>query len=83
MMVASLLEIVLGFSGLLGFLLRYIGPLVICPTISLLGLSLSSNAASMGAHQWWICLRWVGDSTIFNLKNTGTLYHAILKSCHL
>ena len=36
-MVASVLEVLLGFTGAVGFLTRYIGPLAICPTISLLG----------------------------------------------
>ena len=39
-MVSSLFQIFIGFSGLIGFLLRFIGPLTVAPTIALVGLSL-------------------------------------------
>ncbi|XP_042359835.1 solute carrier family 23 member 2-like [Plectropomus leopardus] len=53
-MVASLLQILVGFSGLIGFLMRFIGPLTIAPTVSLIGLSLYDSAgAKVGSH-WGI-----------------------------
>ncbi|XP_056873139.1 solute carrier family 23 member 1-like isoform X1 [Takifugu flavidus] len=53
-MVASLLQIVVGFLGVIGFLMRFIGPLTIAPTITLIGLSLfESSAAKAGTH-WGI-----------------------------
>lgn len=39
-MVASLFQVVIGFTGLIGFLLRFIGPLTIAPTITLVGVAL-------------------------------------------
>lgn len=39
-MVSSLFQMFIGFSGLIGFLLRFIGPITVTPTISLVGLSL-------------------------------------------
>ena len=45
-MVASLFQILIGFSGLVGVLLRFIGPLTIAPTITLVGISLFTAAAS-------------------------------------
>ncbi|CAB4021079.1 solute carrier family 23 member 2-like, partial [Paramuricea clavata] len=44
-MVSSLFQIFIGFSGLMGFLLRFIGPLTVAPTISLVGLSLYGASA--------------------------------------
>ena len=44
-MVASLFQIVIGFSGIMGFVLKYIGPLTVCPTIALVGLPLFGTAA--------------------------------------
>jgi len=44
-MVSSLFQIVIGFSGVMGFLLKFIGPLTICPTIALVGLPLFNVAA--------------------------------------
>lgn len=40
LMVASLLEVVVGVGGFIRPLLRYIGPITVAPTISLIGLSL-------------------------------------------
>ena len=40
LMVASLLEVLVGGLGLIRLLLHYIGPLTVAPTIALIGLSL-------------------------------------------
>lgn len=53
-MVASVLQIVVGFSGLIGFLMRFIGPLTIAPTISLMGLSLYDSAGAKAGSHWGI-----------------------------
>lgn len=53
-MVASLLQIVVGFSGLIGFLMRFIGPLTIAPTVSLIGLSLYDAAGEKAGSHWAI-----------------------------
>ena len=37
---ASLLQVIIGATGTMGFLMKYIGPLTITPSISLIGLSL-------------------------------------------
>ena len=44
-MVASLLQVLIGATGSMGFLMKYIGPLTIAPAISLIGLSLFDIAA--------------------------------------
>uniref|UniRef100_A0A8C6WRB5 Solute carrier family 23 member 1 n=1 Tax=Neogobius melanostomus TaxID=47308 RepID=A0A8C6WRB5_9GOBI len=50
-MVASVLQIVVGFSGLIGFLMRFIGPLT---TVSLIGLSLYDSAGDKAGSHWGI-----------------------------
>ncbi|XP_052721968.1 solute carrier family 23 member 1-like [Crassostrea angulata] len=55
-MVSSLFEIVIGFSGVIGLFLHFIGPLVIVPTISLIGLSLFKEAADLASKQWYIAV---------------------------
>ena len=55
-MIASLFQVVIGFTGLIGVMLRWIGPLAIAPTIALAGLALFDVAASYAAKQWWITL---------------------------
>ena len=41
-MTAACLEVLIGFTGAIGFLTRYIGPLSICPTVSLLGAKIAN-----------------------------------------
>ncbi|CAI9563163.1 unnamed protein product [Staurois parvus] len=53
-MVASCFQIFIGFSGLIGYLMRFIGPLTIAPTIMLIALPLFESAGyDAGAH-WGI-----------------------------
>ena len=44
-MISSLFQIVIGLTGVLGILLRFIGPLTIAPTITLVGVALFKVAA--------------------------------------
>ncbi|XP_063757593.1 solute carrier family 23 member 2-like isoform X2 [Eleginops maclovinus] len=53
-MVASLLQILVGFSGLIGLLMRFIGPLTIAPTVSLIGLSLFDSVGEKAGSHWGI-----------------------------
>lgn len=55
-MVASLVQVVIGFTGILGLMLRFIGPLAVAPTIALAGLALFDVAAESSSKQWWIAL---------------------------
>ena len=55
-MVASVFQVVIGFTGAIGWMLQYIGPLSISPTISLAGLALFDVATGFAAKQWWITL---------------------------
>uniref|UniRef100_A0A8C1QG09 Zgc:110789 n=1 Tax=Cyprinus carpio TaxID=7962 RepID=A0A8C1QG09_CYPCA len=53
-MVGSLFQVLVGFSGLIGLFMRFIGPLTIAPTISLIGLSLFDSAGMNAGHHWGI-----------------------------
>jgi len=55
-MCAAVFEIVIGATGVVGAMLRFIGPLCICPTVSLLGFSLFKSAAAFASKQWWIAM---------------------------
>ncbi|XP_043996540.1 solute carrier family 23 member 1 isoform X2 [Gambusia affinis] len=50
--IASLVEVVIGLSGLPGLLLEYIGPLTITPTVSLIGLSVFTTAGDRAGAHW-------------------------------
>ena len=54
LMLASLLQVILGCTGLIGFFLRFIGPLTIAPTIALIGLSLTGVSAEFNEVHWGI-----------------------------
>ena len=43
-MVSALAQVFIGFSGLMGLIIRFIGPLTIVPTIALVGLPLFETA---------------------------------------
>ncbi|EDO33581.1 predicted protein [Nematostella vectensis] len=53
-MVSSLFQIFIGFSGVMGFLLRFIGPIAVAPTITLIGLSLFHVAAEHAGNHWGV-----------------------------
>ncbi|XP_052810952.1 solute carrier family 23 member 1-like isoform X2 [Mya arenaria] len=53
-MVASIFQVVIGFTGLMGLVLRFIGPLAITPTIALIGIALFEAAADKASAQWYI-----------------------------
>ncbi|KAM4573460.1 xan_ur_permease domain-containing protein [Odontesthes bonariensis] len=52
--VGSLFQVFVGFSGLIGLFMRFIGPLTIAPTIALIGLSLFDSAGSSAGNHWGI-----------------------------
>ena len=54
--VSALLEIVVGFIGGVGLLIRFIGPITIAPTIILIGMSLAPVVQHLCATQWWIAI---------------------------
>ncbi|XP_055928262.1 solute carrier family 23 member 2-like isoform X1 [Argiope bruennichi] len=53
---ASIIEILIGMTGMIGFLLDWITPLAIVPTISLVGLSLFAEAAHSASGHWGIAM---------------------------
>ncbi|XP_052101655.1 solute carrier family 23 member 2-like isoform X1 [Mytilus californianus] len=56
LMLASVIQVVLGCTGIMGLMLKYIGPLTIAPTISLIGLSLTAVAADFNRRHWGIAM---------------------------
>ena len=50
----ALVEIVVGYTGLVGKLLRFVGPITIAPTIALIGLSLFKLGAPEAGRHWGI-----------------------------
>ncbi|XP_012905620.1 solute carrier family 23 member 1 isoform X2 [Mustela putorius furo] len=72
-MVASCVQMLVGFSGLIGFLMRFIGPLTIAPTISLVALPLFDSAGSNAGVHWGIAAVTIFLIVLFSqyLKNVA------------
>ncbi|KAJ8025157.1 Solute carrier family 23 member 2 [Holothuria leucospilota] len=72
-LIASLVEVfqlcpqvIIGFTGLIGFLLRFIGPLTIAPTLCLIGLSLFQTAAFFAGGNWLLAMVVIVSMTVFS-----------------
>ncbi|XP_077285299.1 solute carrier family 23 member 2 isoform X2 [Arctopsyche grandis] len=52
--VSALFQVFIGCTGLIGHFLRYVSPLTIAPTVSLVGLTLFKNAANAASQHWGI-----------------------------
>ncbi|XP_066572480.1 solute carrier family 23 member 1 isoform X2 [Amia ocellicauda] len=53
---SSLVEVLIGFIGVPGLLLNYIGPLTVTPTVSLIGLSVFQAAGDRAGSHWGLSL---------------------------
>ncbi|NXO55248.1 S23A1 protein, partial [Aramus guarauna] len=65
-MVASCFQIFVGFSGLIGFLMRFIGPLTIAPTITLVALPLFDSAGDDAGQHWGIAFMTIFFIVLFS-----------------
>ena len=54
--VASLFQLVIGYFGIIGLILRFITPLTIAPAVSMVGLALFEVAGSYAAGHWGIAI---------------------------
>jgi len=54
LVIASVFEVLIGFTGLVGFLTKLFGPLTITTTISLIGISLVEVTPNHAKYQWGI-----------------------------
>ncbi|XP_046843448.1 solute carrier family 23 member 1-like isoform X2 [Xenia sp. Carnegie-2017] len=80
--VASLLQIVIGATGAMGFLLKFIGPLTITPAITLVGLSLFDVGADYASKHWGIAILTIILVIVFSqyMKNIKVILPAYNKT---
>ncbi|OQR77963.1 solute carrier family 23 member 2-like [Tropilaelaps mercedesae] len=64
--IASIFEVLLGATGVVGSLLKWITPLGISPTIALIGLFLFEEAATLCSKNWAISLMAIVLMTLFS-----------------
>ncbi|KAL4624933.1 solute carrier family 23 member 1-like [Arapaima gigas] len=81
-MVGSCFQILVGFSGLIGLFMRFIGPLTIAPTISLIGLSLFDSAGASAGNHWGVSAMTTVLIIIFSqyLRDTSIPFPAYSKA---
>ncbi|XP_038061414.1 solute carrier family 23 member 1-like [Patiria miniata] len=86
-MVASCVQVIIGATGIVGILLNFIGPLAITPTITLIGLSLQSAAATRAGKHWGIAVMTIALIILFSqyIPEIGvpTLGYNSRRKCHL
>ena len=54
--VASILQVVMGYCGIIGIMLKYITPLTIAPSVAMIGISLFGSANGLCAGNWAISM---------------------------
>lgn len=62
----ALFEMVVGFSGLMGFVRRYLSPLVVGPVIMLIGLALYQHGAPKAGTDWSVSGSTIGLVILFS-----------------
>ncbi|XP_071451216.1 solute carrier family 23 member 1 isoform X2 [Hetaerina americana] len=65
--VASVVQILCGYCGLVGLLLKFITPLTIAPTVTLIGLALFKAAANEASGNWCISILTIVIITVLSL----------------
>lgn len=58
-MIASVFEVLLGATGIVGSILKWVTPLGIAPTIALIGLFLFEEAATLCSKNWAVSIMYV------------------------
>ncbi|XP_046989524.1 solute carrier family 23 member 1 isoform X1 [Schistocerca americana] len=64
--VSALVQVFIGYFGIIGVILKYVTPLTIVPTVSLVGLSLFENAADAASQHWGISMGTIIMLTVFS-----------------
>ena len=54
--VSASVQVILGYTGLVGKILRFVTPLTIVPTVSLVGITLFEHAAETASKHWGIAV---------------------------
>ncbi|XP_056006785.1 solute carrier family 23 member 2-like [Ostrea edulis] len=87
LILASVTQVLLGSLGLIGVILRFVGPLTIAPVISLIGLSLSKVVSDFCDKQWGISLLTLAllllFSNVINKVQVPVPAFSIKKKCHM
>ena len=75
-LIGAAIEMLIGFSGLIGLVRRFLSPVVIGPVIMLIGLALYGAGAPMAGQSWPISILTIGLVIVFSyvLSRKHTLF---------
>lgn len=59
---SALVQVFIGYTGLIGKILKFVTPLTIVPTVSLVGLTLFEHAAETASKHWGIAVGYSNNS---------------------
>ncbi|XP_022653399.1 solute carrier family 23 member 1-like isoform X4 [Varroa destructor] len=81
-MIASVFEVLLGATGIVGSILKWVTPLGIAPTIALIGLFLFEEAATLCSKNWAVSIMAIVLMTLFSqyLTNVECLLPSVNKN---
>ncbi|XP_045129361.1 solute carrier family 23 member 1-like [Portunus trituberculatus] len=63
---SALMQVIVGFTGIIGILLRWITPLTVVPTVTLVGLSLFDVASLKGSEHWGFTIMVICLTIVFS-----------------
>lgn len=73
-LVSGLIQVVLGVSGVYGWAVRHCGPMVLAPSLSIIGLSAYKEAAFFCSTNWGVALLYVSPGTVL-VRGSGPFFH--------
>lgn len=56
--VSAVVQVIIGYTGLIGKILKIVTPLTIVPTVALVGLTLFEHAGKTASTHWGIAIRY-------------------------
>lgn len=63
-LISGLIQLVLGVSGVCGWAVQHCGPMVLAPSLSIIGLSAYKEAAFFCSTNWGVALLYVSPGTV-------------------
>uniref|UniRef100_A0A0B7BD87 SLC26A/SulP transporter domain-containing protein n=1 Tax=Arion vulgaris TaxID=1028688 RepID=A0A0B7BD87_9EUPU len=67
LMAAGILHFLIGFTGFVGIIIRYVGPVTVVPTVILVGLQVKRIAVKFSETNWTVAVITAGSSLLFSL----------------
>ncbi|XP_055889524.1 solute carrier family 23 member 1-like [Biomphalaria glabrata] len=67
LMIAGFLHTLIGLTGFVGVIIRYVGPVTVVPTVILVGLEIKTVAVKFSETNWTVAIITAGSALVFSL----------------